>query len=74
MDHPNPHRDLLAEREAYEERLAICTADGIPEGEAHRTAMAQLEATMRAAEDRRRAEKLSESERPPSDPDTPTPA
>lgn len=43
-------RDLDAEREMYEERLAICLADGIPYPEAHLIAEQELWAYLRSLE------------------------
>lgn len=52
-DTANPRptgRDLVAEKEAFEERLAICMADGIPEAEALRIAEGQLWTMIRKAD------------------------
>jgi hypothetical protein len=43
-------RDLDAERELYEERLAICLADGVPYAEAHLIAEQELWAYLRSLE------------------------
>jgi hypothetical protein len=43
-------RDLQAEKEAFEERMAICLADGLPEPEALRIADKQLWDMIRESE------------------------